>query len=68
MTQTVPHPAPERSSRVNPWRIVLSIILVGFAAFWVWALFFASKEAVNKIADRAWAARAEGICATANGT
>ena len=31
----------------------------------MWALFFASKEAVNKIGDRAWAARAEGICATA---
>jgi hypothetical protein len=26
-------------------------------------LFFASKEAVNKIDDRAWAARAEEICA-----
>lgn len=30
--------------------------------FWVWALFFASKEAVNKIEDVAWAARAEAIC------
>ena len=26
----------------------------GFAAFWIWALFFASKEAVNRIGDRAW--------------
>lgn len=34
-----------------------------FAAFWIWALFFASKEAVNKIDDRAWAERAEAICA-----
>ena len=34
-----------------------------FATFWVWALFFASKEAVNKIDDREWAARAEVICA-----
>jgi len=34
-----------------------------FAAFWVWALFFASKDAVNKIDDREWAARAEAICA-----
>jgi hypothetical protein len=30
--------------------------------FWIWALLFASKEAVNKIEDTAWAARAEEIC------
>lgn len=30
--------------------------------FWVWALFFASKEAVNKIEDQAWAREAEQIC------
>lgn len=34
-----------------------------FAAFWIWALFFASKTAVNKIGDEAWAERAESICA-----
>lgn len=34
-----------------------------FAVFWIWALFFASKTAVNKIGDEAWAARAESICA-----
>lgn len=30
--------------------------------FWVWALFFASKESVNMVDDRAWAERAEAIC------
>jgi hypothetical protein len=40
-------------------------VIAVLAAFWVWALFFASKEAVNKIGDRAWAARAEEICAAA---
>lgn len=40
--------------------------MAAFAAFWVWALFFASKEAVNKIDDRTWAARAEAICAAAD--
>lgn len=30
--------------------------------FWIWALFFATKESVNKIEDTAWAARAEAIC------
>ncbi len=51
---------------LGPWTIVKRVLaLVGFglfAAFWVWALFFASKEAVNKIDDRAWAERAEQIC------
>lgn len=31
-------------------------------AFWVWALLFAPKEAVNRIGDTAWAERAEAIC------
>lgn len=47
-------------------RIVIVLLLVSFAAFWTWALFFASKEAVNRIDDRAWAERAEQICASAN--
>lgn len=47
-------------------RVVLALVIVGFVAFWTWALFFASKEAVNKIDDRAWAERAERICAEAN--
>ena len=36
--------------------------IVALVAFWVWALFFADKTAVNKIDDRAWAERAEAIC------
>jgi hypothetical protein len=47
------------------WRSVILVSVAGFAAFWAWALFFASKEAVNKIDDRAWAERAEHICAAA---
>jgi hypothetical protein len=47
-------------------RAVLAIVIAGFAVFWIWALFFASKEAVNKVDDRAWAERAEAICAEAN--
>lgn len=44
-------------------KVILAVAVVGFVVFWVWALFFASKTAVNKIDDRAWAARAEEICA-----
>ena len=47
------------------WRYVLVPVVAAMAAFWAWALFFASKEAVNQIADRQWASRAEAICAAA---
>lgn len=56
------HDAP---SKPSIWRIPLLVIVLAFAAFWIWALFFASKEAVNKVGDREWAARAEQICAAA---
>lgn len=46
-------------------RVGLTILVAVFVVFWTWALFFASKEAVNKIDDRAWAARAEQICEVA---
>jgi hypothetical protein len=50
--------------RRSPFRKALIIVgVVAFVAFWTWALFFASKTAVNKIEDRAWAERAETICA-----
>ncbi len=52
--------------RSSPWvRVLLTIVIAAFAAFWTWALFFASKEAVNRIDDRAWAERAEAICVSA---
>lgn len=47
-------------------RAALTLVVATLAVFWIWALFFASKEAVNRIDDRAWAARAERICAAAN--
>ena len=46
-------------------RALFGVLAVAFVAFWTWALFFASKEAVNKIGDREWAERAETICAAA---
>jgi hypothetical protein len=56
----------ETGHRTNPWvRALLTLIVIGFAAFWIWALFFASKESVNRIDDRAWAERAEQICVDA---
>lgn len=52
--------APPARRRLVRYGILAMVAL--FAAFWIWALFFASKEAVNKVGDRAWAARAEATC------
>ena len=53
--------------RNRPWvRALLTLMCVGFAAFWIWALFFASKESVNRIGDAQWAERAQSICADAS--
>ena len=61
-------PAPERPPSRGRLvaRVALAVGLICFAAFWTWALFFASKEPVNRIGDRAWAARAEEICVAAD--
>ncbi len=59
-------PEDEAPRKPSFWRIPLLVIIAGFVVFWVWALFFASKEAANKIDDRAWAERAEVICAAAD--
>lgn len=60
-------PMSEGAQTALGWRRILARIAVlgviaVFAAFWIWALFFASKEAVNRIGDAAWAERAEAVC------
>ena len=55
----------ERDARRTGVRIGLLLLIGVFVVFWTWALFFASKEAVNRIGDRGWAERAELICQTA---
>ena len=49
--------------KIGRWAALAAVL--GLAAFWTWALFFASKESINRIEDRAWAERAESICADA---
>jgi len=67
-TSASPPAAPGGWWRNSALRKVLLLSGVAlFATFWVWALFFASKTAVNKIDDRAWAERAEAICAEVDG-
>jgi hypothetical protein len=47
-------------------RTLIIVVIALLLAMWVYGLFFASKEAVNKIYDRDWAARAQIICERAN--
>jgi hypothetical protein len=52
-----------RKKGITVGKVLFLIGAILFVSFWGWALLFASKTAVNKIEDRAWAERAEGICA-----
>lgn len=53
------------ASRIPVTRVLALGGLVVFVVFWTWALFFASKEAVNRIGDEQWRSRSEQICAEA---
>ena len=66
MTATATRPPVETASpRPSPWRYVLFGVVAVFAVFWIYALFFASKEAVNGIGEEGWTARAQAICEAA---
>ena len=56
---------PKRSRRLLV-RLLAAVGGAAFAAFWVWALFFASKDPINAIDDDAWTQRAEQICVAAD--
>lgn len=58
----VPGGQPGRWRRSPVRRVLLWGSIALLLVFWVWALLFASKEAINKVDDTAWAARAEAIC------
>ena len=47
-------------------RALLAAVSLGIAALWIYAFFFASKEAVGRLDDRTWPERAEQICTEAN--
>jgi len=52
--------------RITISGLLIASALVIFVIFWTWALFFASKDAINKIEDSEWIERAEAICAEAS--
>lgn len=43
-------------------RSLLGVVILLIIAMWVYALFFATKESVNKFGDRQWAERAQERC------
>ena len=55
-------PTPTRETRSVLTRTLALIGFGVFATFWIWALFFASKEGGNRIEDRAWVESAQSIC------
>lgn len=65
---TATDPTSTRSAGITrrAWTVAakafLFVAMVLIIAMWVYGLFFASKEAINKIYDREWAARAQAIC------
>lgn len=53
-------------TRRSAVRLLLGLISLVIAAFWVWALFFPPKESVARLEDEEWVARAIPICEAAN--
>jgi hypothetical protein len=43
-------------------RTLIVFCVLALSVMWIYAFVFASKESVNKIDDRTWTTRAEGIC------
>lgn len=75
MTDQMSRPAPGTPAGPDgrptaPGRVVLRTVALigaaGFVAFWTWALFFASKEPINRIGDTAWQERAQAVCEAAD--
>ncbi len=58
----VPGGQPGRWRRSPVRRVLLWGSIVLLIVFWIWALAFAPREAINKVEDTAWATRAEAIC------
>ena len=47
-------------------RVLLTLVSLTIAVFWIWALFFPPKESVARLDDTAWTERADLICRQAN--
>lgn len=65
-TEAPPSAPADMPFRPSPWRYVVMGVIAVFAVFWIWALFFASKESINGIGEAGWTDRAQAICEAAD--
>jgi hypothetical protein len=65
-TATLDVVAPRRTLWSMFTRSLVVVALGLLIAMWVYGLFFASKEGINRINDRDWPVRAQAICQQAN--
>jgi hypothetical protein len=66
-TEPAPSSSPPRRTLWSMFTKTLAVAIIGMLiAMWVYGLFFASKEAINRINDRDWPVRAQTICQRAN--
>ena len=56
-------PATTTRRRVRPATVAIGVIIVGFAAMWIYAWFLAPRGNIDRFPDRAWADAAERVCA-----
>ena len=57
--------APTRGRGSKAIRIALTVVCLSLVAMWIYAFFFAKKDAAYRVDDDAWRERAEAICVAA---
>lgn len=64
-TPAAPHPTDKAAPR--RWvRALLSVIVLGLVAMWVYAFVFAPRGGTNPVRDKAWTNGAEALCTQAS--
>lgn len=46
-------------------RVILTAVVLGIGLMWIYGLFFASKNVVNRVADEQWREQSDEICLAA---
>jgi hypothetical protein len=55
-------PAPPSRRRLRPAFIVIGVSILALVVMWAYILFFVDTTNPNRIADRAWATKAQAVC------
>ncbi|MEX0848595.1 MAG: hypothetical protein WD023_12520, partial [Ilumatobacteraceae bacterium] len=58
------HPDSPAPRRITFVKVLLTIVVLGLLAMWVYAFGFASKKAAYRVDDAAWRERAQQVCLT----